>query len=148
MKKRQERSKPVLEAFWTWVEKTSLLYTTNEKLTAALKYSKNQRKYLETFLEDGRIPISNNACENAIRPFATGRRAWLFADTPKGAKASAIVYTIVETAKANNLNVYRYLEYLLGKMPNTDFCNHPRLLEDYLPWSPNLPDCCRMNIQP
>lgn len=148
LKKRQERSKPVLEAFWSWVEKTSALYTTNEKLTTALKYSKNQKKYLETFLEDGRIPISNNACENAIRPFATGRRAWLFADTPKGAKASAVVYTIVETAKANDLNVYRYLEYLLEKMPNTDFYNHPKLVEEYLPWSPNLPDCCRMNIQP
>ena len=81
--------------------------------------------------------------ENAIRPFATGRRAWLFADTPKGAMASAIVYTIVETAKANNLNVYRYLEFLLENMPNTDFYNQPKLLEDYLPWSPTLPGLCR-----
>jgi hypothetical protein len=143
-KKRQERSKPVLDAFWTWVEKTSALFTTNEKLITALNYSLNQRKYLETFLEDGRIPISNNACENAIRPFATGRRAWLFADTPKGAAASAIVYTIVETAKANNLNVYRYLEFLFERMPNTDFYNHPKLLEDYLPWSSTLPDHCKM----
>ena len=83
--KRQEASQPILDAFWTWVEKTSAMQTTNEKLTEALTYSKNQRKYLTTFMEDGRILISNNLCEAKIKPFATARCAWLFADTPKGA---------------------------------------------------------------
>ena len=73
--KRQDASKPILDAFWTWVEKTSAMYTTNEKLTQALGYCQNQRKYLETFLEDGRIPLSNNYCEANIKPFATARRA-------------------------------------------------------------------------
>ena len=88
--KRQEASRPILDAFWAWVEETSALATTNEKLTQALGYSKNQKKYLETFLEDGRLPISNNLCEANIKPFATARRAWLFADTPKGGKCNPI----------------------------------------------------------
>lgn len=69
--KRQDASQPILDAFWAWVEKTSAMYTTNEKLTQALGYCQNQRKYLETFLEDGCIPISNNYCEANIKPFAT-----------------------------------------------------------------------------
>ena len=106
----------------------------------------NQRKYLETFLEDGRIEISNNLCESHIRPFATARRAWLFADTPKGATANAVLYTIVETARANNLNVYEYLKYLLVEMPNVEFHNNPEILESYLPWSDKLPKECMMTI--
>lgn len=65
--KRQDASRPILDAFWSWVEKTSTMYTTNEKLTQALGYCQNQRKYLETYLEDGRLPISNNYCEANIR---------------------------------------------------------------------------------
>ena len=73
--KRQDASQPILDAFWAWIEKTSAMHTTNEKLTQALGYCQNQRKYLETFLEDGRIPLSNNYCEANIKPFATARRA-------------------------------------------------------------------------
>ena len=142
--KRQEASKAILEAFWSWVEKTSQIPTTNEKLTKALGYVQNQRKYLETFLEDGRLAISNNLCESHIRPFATARRAWLFADTPKGATANAILYTIVETARANQLNIYEYLKYLLTVMPNTDYKNHSEQLSTYLPWAKELPEECRL----
>lgn len=142
--KRQEASRPILDAFWTWVEKTSALATTNEKLTKALVYSQNQKKYLETFLEDGRLPISNNLCESTIRPFATARRAWLFADTPKGAKANAILYTLVESARANQLNVFEYLKYLLTELPNSRYLEHPEVLEEYLPWSMALPEQCRL----
>ena len=142
--KRQEASRPILEAFWSWVEATSSLYTTNEKLTTALIYTKNQRKYLETFLEDGRIPLSNNRVESHIKPFCNARKSWLFADSPKGAVASAIVYSIVETAKANDLNTYEYLKYLLTNIPNLDIHNHPEALESYLPWSKELPQECRL----
>jgi transposase len=83
--------------------------------------------------------------ENAIRPFVMGRKAWLFADTKKGATSSAIVYSIVETAKANNLNVYKYLTHIFTKMPAMDFKNNPSLLEDLLPWSAKLPEDCRNN---
>lgn len=143
--KRQEASRAVLDAFWAWVEKTSNIPTTNEKLTEALGYARNQRKYLETFLEDGRLPISNNYCEANIRPYAVARRAWLFADTPKGATANAVLYTIVESAKANELDACEYLKYLLVQMSNSDYLCHPEILDKYLPWSPELPEECRLN---
>jgi len=145
--KRQEASQPILDAFWSWVENTSKMHTTNEKLTGALTYSVNQKKHLETFMKDGRIPISNNLCEANIKPFATARRAWLFADTPKGARANAILYTIVETAKANKLDVYEYLKYLLEEMPNNNYLQHSEILENYLPWSSELPDQCRLKTE-
>ena len=140
----KDMKRAILDAFWAWVEETSEIPTTNEKLTKALGYAKNQRKYLETFLEDGRLPISNNLCESHIRPFATSRRAWLFADTPKGARANAVMYTLVESARANDLDVYEYLNYLLEQMPESDFCNNPEIIDDYLPWSEKLPQKCRL----
>lgn len=147
VEKRQEASRPILDAFWSWVEETSALHTTNELLTKALGYATNQKKYLETFMEDGRIPLSNNLCEANIRPFATGRRAWLFADTPKGATANAILYTLVESAKANDLDVYAYLKYLLTEMPNNQHLEDPEVLERCLPWSSELPEECRLKQQ-
>jgi len=142
--KRQVASRAILDAFWSWVEETATLSTTNEKLTKALTYATNQKKYLETFLEDGRLPISNNLCEANIKPFATARRSWLFADTPKGATANAVMYTIVESAKANDLNVYEYLKFLLTVIPDTDFNHHPDRIDSYLPWSKELPEECRL----
>ena len=87
--------------------------------------------------------ISNNAAENAIHPFTVGRKNWLFADTPKGASASAAVYSIVETAKENGLNVYTYLQYLLMYMPDTQWQSEPELLEDLIPWSPDVKEECK-----
>lgn len=142
--KRQEASRELLDAFWSWVENTITIPTTNEKLTKALNYSLNHKNELEMFLEDGRLEISNNLCESHIRPFATARRAWLFADTPNGARANAVLYTLVETARANDLNVYAYLDYLLAEMPNADFCNHPEIIDAMLPWSDKLPESCRL----
>lgn len=143
--KRQVASRAILDAFWSWIEKTSALSTTNEKLTKALAYATNHKDYLETFLEDGRLPISNNLCEANIKPYAMARRAWLFADTPKGATANAVLYTIVESAKANALDVYEYIRFLLNTMPDTDFHNHPKQIDAYLPWSKDLPQECRLN---
>ena len=120
------------------------MHTENKKLTEALTYCKNQRKNLETFLEDGRIPISNNLCESTIRPFATARRAWLFADTPDGAFANGVLYTLVESAKANDLDAYEYLKYLLEEMPNNHYLEQPEILDRYLPWSEELPESCRL----
>ena len=146
LEKRKELSQPVLEAFWSWVEETSGKYTANESLKKALQYSRNQKKYLNTFMEDGRLPISNNECEACIRPFATGRKSWLFADTPEGAKASGIIYSLVESAKLNHLDTFRYLSYLLEKMPEIDYQyqNDPNILDPYLPWSSELPESCRI----
>lgn len=142
--KRQDASWPILDAFWAWVEETSAMHTTNEKLTQALGYARNQRKYLETFLEDGRIPISNNLCEANIKPFATARRAWLFADTPRGAFANGVLYILVESAKANELDVYEYLKYLLTETPNNNHLENPSVIDRYLPWSEELLEQCRL----
>jgi len=138
--KRQERSKPVLEAYWSWLETVNPLQ--GSKLAEAINYSVNQKATLGVFLEDGRIELSNNRAENAIRPFVVGRKGWLFADTTKGAKASAIAYSIVETAKANKLNVYKYLQHIFSTMPALDFKAELSLLENLLPWSDKLPDYC------
>lgn len=131
--KRLELEKPVLGAFWCWLESLNVLK--GSALGKAVTYALNQRPYMENYLLDGRCALSNNAAENAIRPFTVGRKNWLFADSPKGADASAAVYSIIETAKANNLNVYTYLQYLLLYMPDTDWRNYPDELDDLMPWS-------------
>lgn len=138
--KRLELEKPVLEAFWCWLENLNVL--NGSALGKAVTYARNQKKYMENYLLDGRCSLSNNVAENAIRPFTVGRKNWLFADTPKGASASAAVYSIIETAKANGLNVYTYLEYLLLYMPDTDWRNHPEELDVLMPWSENVKTVC------
>lgn len=138
--KRLELEKPVLEAFWCWLENLNVL--NGSALGKAVTYAQNQKKYMENYLLDGRCSLSNNAAENAIRPFTVGRKNWLFADTPKGASASAAVYSIIETVKANGLNVYTYLEYLLLYMPDTDWRNHPEELDVLMPWSENVKTVC------
>ena len=139
--KRLELEKPILEAFWCWLESLNVLK--GSALAKAATYATNQKKYMENYLLDGRCALSNNSAENAIRPFTVGRKNWLFADTPKGATASAAVYSIIETAKANGLNVYTYLEYLLLYMPDTDWQNHPEELEDLMPWSEAVQAECK-----
>ena len=139
--KRLELEKPVLEAFWCWLE--NLTFLKGSALGKAVIYAKNQKPYMENYLLDGRLSISNNAAENAIRPFTVGRKNWLFADTPKGASASAAVYSLIETAKANGLNVYTYLEYLLLYMPDIDWHNEPELLDQLMPWSDAVQEECK-----
>ena len=141
LKERQIRSKKVLDDYLAWLDTTNPLQ--GAKLGEAITYSRNQQIPLSRFLEDGCIELSTNRVENHIRPFVIGRKNWLFADTSKGAKASAIAYSIVETAKANNLNVYQYLVYIFSTMPSLDLKRDPSLIENLLPWSPNLPDSCR-----
>ena len=105
----------------------------NTRLDKAVNYVLNRRDIAETYLEDGRCSFTNNLSENAIRPFAVGRKNWLFCDTPNGAQASAIVYTMVEMAKANGVNVYHYLTYLLEKLPDDRMSDDD--LELLAPWN-------------
>jgi transposase len=140
-KQRLEREKPVLDAFWCWIESLNALK--GSALGKAITYAINQKPYMENYLQDGRCSLSNNAAENSIRPYAVGRKNWLFADSPKGASASAAVYSIVETAKANNLNIYAYLRHLLLYMPDTDYHNHPEDLDELMPWSERVQTECR-----
>ena len=85
-----------------------------------------------TYLEDGRCSLSNNLSENSIRPFTVGRKNWLFSDTPKGAEASATVYTMVEMARTHGLNIYKYLKYLLERLPDTKMTDSA--LSKLAPW--------------
>ncbi len=141
-KERLEQSKPVLDDFLAWLNLKSKQVLPKSTLGLAIAYCKNQWTKLEAFLLDGRLEISNNRAERAIKPFVIGRKNWLFSNTPKGAKASAIIYSIIETAKANDLNPFYYLTYLFEQLPNID-TNNLELLDTYLPWSASLPDSCR-----
>ena len=93
-----------------------------------------QRSYMENYLEDPRCEISNNRAENKIRPFTVGRKNWLFSDTPAGAKASAVIYSIVGTAKANNLAPRDYIQFLFENLPDMEIQTHPERLDQMLPW--------------
>ena len=110
-----------------------------------LSYSINLGKYLRAFLDTGDIPINNSACERAIRPFCVGRKNWNVIDTVAGAQASAVAYSIAETAKANNLKPYQYFEYLLTELPERISRKKDSTfsLDDLMPWSPKLPISCR-----
>ena len=131
---RLEKEKPVLEAFWTWVD--SQKPVRNTRLDKALTYVKNRRETSMTYLEDGRCSFTNNLSENAIRPFTVGRKNWLFSDSVEGAEASAIAYTMVEMAKAHNLNIYQYLSYVLEQRPNENWSDEQ--LAELAPWSEKL----------
>ena len=109
---------------------------------STLTYAKNQKPYMENYLLDGRCSISNNIAENIARPYAVGRKNFLFHDTVKGARASSIIYSLVETAKLNNLNIYAYLETVLLYMP--DYKNEPEGIEELMPWSDMIQQRCRI----
>jgi len=110
----------------------------------AIGYCLKQRGRLEAFLLDGRLELDNNRSERSIKPFVIGRKNWLFANTPQGAKASATIYSIVETAKENGLNPFAYLRYLFERLPNIDI-HDEGVLDKLLPWSRDLPLECRVN---
>ena len=135
---RQEEEIPILEEFWRFVDIGLSDTLPQSKIGKAFAYAINQKPYMGNYLKDGRCSISNNAAENAIRPFTVGRKNWLFCDSQKGANASSVIYSIVETAKANGLNVGKYLEYIFTYMPDLDWRNHPELLDDFMPWAPEI----------
>ena len=141
-KKRLELSKPVLEAFSSQLRLTSKQTLPKSALGGAIDYCLNQWEKLEAFLIDGRLELSNNRAERAIKPFIIGRKNWLFANTARGATASAIIYSIIETAKLNNLNPFYYLTYLFEQLPNMGTKDTAQL-DALLPWSASLPDECR-----
>ena len=146
LEERLKFSKPILEAYFKWLETVNPF--AGSKLAQAVVYSRNQRKPLSAFLLDGRIEISNNRAENAIRPFCVGRKNWLFADTVRGAQSSAIAYSIVESAKANGLNPYQYLLHLLSELPTVLTKDQAADLSRFLPWAPDLPECSRRDAVP
>jgi len=140
MKIRRECTTVLLDVFWTWLD--SVNPGNGTALSKAVHYALNERNYLVKFLENPIVPVSNNRCENSIRPFCVGRRNWLFSATPKGAKSSAIVYSIIETAKSNNLKPYHYLNWLFETMSQADTVDD-NLIASLLPWSESIPADCK-----
>ena len=124
-----------MDEYFAWV---NTLTDTGGKLGQAVTYARNQEQYLRTFLDHGVLELSNNPAENTIRPFVVGRKNWLFADTQDGARALATCYTILETAKANHLDVRKYLDWLLSYLPQLSEAKRREELELMLPWDPEV----------
>ena len=140
---RQLVIKPLVDALFAYLKKMEPTVPASGQLRKAYTYILNQEKYLRVFLEDGEVPIDNNASERAIRGFCIGKKNWQMIDTIKGANSSAIIYSIAETAKANNLKPYDYFVYLLEEIPKHMEQKDRTFLEDLLPWSKKLPEGIR-----
>lgn len=141
--RRQLSVRPLVEAYFTWAKETIRKVPQKSKTWEGFQYSMNQEKYLKVFLDDGEVPMDNNAAEQSIRGFCIGKKNWVMIDTVAGAKSSAIIYSIAETAKANNLKPYDYFEHLLSEIPKHLDDTDRSFLDDLLPWSPKLPANCR-----
>ena len=137
LKQRQVVIKPLVDAFFTYLKTINV--SKKDKFGDAIGYALNQEKYLRVFLTDGDVPIDNNASERAIRGFCIGKKNWQMIDTINGAKSSAIIYSIVETAKANNLKPFDYVQHLLEEIPKHMNDKDCSFLEDLLPWEEKLP---------
>lgn len=144
--RRQLSVRPLVEAYFMWVRETMPKVPAKSKTWEGFQYSLSQEKYLKVFLEDGEVPMDNNAAEQSIRGFCIGKKNWVMIDTIAGAESSAIIYSIAETAKANNLKPYNYFEYLLTEIPKHLDDTDRSFCEDLLPWSQNLPQECRKSL--
>ena len=147
---RQQSVKPLVDAYFAWVK--GLIANPgldqSSALKTALNYSLNQEPYLRTFLEDPEIPLDNNDAERSIKKFCVGKHSWHIIDSKNGAKASAMMYSIAETAKANGLNPFEYFQYLMDQLKEYPRNNVPEdKLAELMPWSETLPDCCKQKLK-
>lgn len=144
LKNRQQSVAPLVDAYFAWIKQVGQKPCGSSKLKEALNYSCNQEKFLRVFLTDAMIPLDNNDAERSIRTFCVGKHSWHIIDSIRGASSSALLYSIAETAKANQLKPYEYFTYLL-----TELMEYPRnevpkeVLAELMPWSEKLPDFCR-----
>lgn len=147
LKERRIKVAPLVEAYFAWVREqlSAEAVIPKGKTLDGLNYCLNQEKYLRVFLTDGNVPIDNSAAERSIRPFCVGKKNWMLINTIKGAQASAVCYSLAESAKMNDLKPYMYYKHLLSELPyrmdahgNID----PASLDDLMPWSKNLPKEC------
>lgn len=148
LKERQNTVRPLVEEYFAWVKKQleENAVPPKSKTADGLHYSVNQEKYLKVFLTNGEVPIDNSASERSIKTFCIGKKNWMFHDSIKGAEASAVIYSISETAKLNNLRPYYYFKHLLTELPK--LCDEEgnidtTELNHLLPWAKELPDECR-----
>ena len=140
--RRQELSKPLLEEFYAWIDSLNAVPKTG--IGKAVHYALGQRKYLERYLLDGRLEISNNRAERSIKPFVIDRKNFLFANTPRGAKASAVMFSLIETAKECKIDPFAYLTYIFKNAPNLDIRNDPNALASLLPYA--VPDRHKVRV--
>lgn len=145
--RRQTSVKPLVDAFFEWIRANRDKVPPKSETGKGFTYCLNQELYLKVFLNDGQVPADNNAAEQAIRGFCIGKRNWHLIDTVHGAQASAVIYSIAETAKANRLKPYQYFEHLLTEIPKHMDGASLDFLEALLPWSKELPESCRKPIK-
>lgn len=145
-KVRRRKSLAKAEAFFAWLETIQPSVAPKCQLGIGIKYGLNQKDKLLQPFKDGRLDIDNNRAERSIKPFVIGRKNWLFSITPRGAEASAILYSIVETAKENGLNILEYLTYLYETLPNINRTDKEALARLH-PWSKKLPEQCYLSEQ-
>ena len=144
---RQKQSRPVVDALFEWLHSMEDSVDRSSLIGDAILYTLNQEPYLHRYLDDGHLSIDNNSAERAIKNFAVGRRNWLFAKSIRGADASAIVYSVTETALQNGLKPYVYLTYVLDQIRQMGSFPKPEELDRLLPWSDDLPDEFRTKNQ-
>ena len=143
-------SSTVTRLYFEWVKKTVSRKDLDKSsaLSRALNYSINQEPYLRVFLDDPEVPMHNNDAEQSIKKFCVGKHSWHIIDSKRGAKASAMMYSLAETAKANGLNPYKYFEYLMEQLVEYPRNDVPRdVLEGLMPWSEKLPEYCRQTAK-
>ena len=143
LNERDLKIRPLVDDFFGWVRENRNSVTKKSATGTAFSYTLEQEAYLRVFLTDGNVPMDNNAAERAIRPFCIGKKNWVMCDTVNGARDSAIVYSLTETAKANGLKPYEYLKHLLTEIPKHMDDTDLSFLDDLLPWSDTLPPECR-----
>lgn len=132
--------KPLVEAYFSWIKDVKISNTLlSSKTLEGINYSLNHEKQLCLFLENGEVPLDNNATEGALRSFCLHKHTWKLIDTIEGAKSSTIIYSITETAKANQLNPFRYLEHLLTELAEHMDDTDRSFIEDLMPWSDKFP---------
>lgn len=147
---RQQSVKPLVDAYFAWVKEQAgnPKLDQSSAIKAALNYSINQEQYLRTFLDDPEVPLDNNDAERSIKKFCVGKHSWHIIESKNGARASAMMYSIAETAKANGLNPYEYFQYLMEQLKEYPRNNVPEdKLAELMPWSSTLPDCCKQQLK-
>lgn len=138
LKERIRLSRPIFDEFYDWTDGLAAL--PNTLLGKAVYYARTQRKYIERYLLDGRLEISNNRAERSIKPFVIGRKNWIFSNTPNGARSSAIYYSLIVTARENGLNPFEYLTWIFSNAPNLGKAGYVSEVKDFLPGSAALPE--------
>ena len=144
-KAREKKLGPLMESFGEWAAVAVTKAVPGLALHKALSYALKYWPYVTNVLEDGRLGLDNNISERCIKSFVIGRKNFLFSDTPRGAEASAAIYSIVVTAKLNGLNQRAYLEWVLTEMPNDARLSEPGRVDRYLPFSDEVPEACRLS---